>query len=522
MVYRNPDDKVVELRADPDATPKPKPEGPRPLMRELPPAKPFPVDALGDLLGDAAKAIHDRVQAPLAIGAQSVLASATLAVQGHVDVVLPIGDGVVKPVSGYFMTIAVSGERKSASDDQAMRSVEQYENDLRKAYDSKLPDYLNDKAGWESARANAVKKHKGDRAKIKAALDVIGPAPTAPWDPLLTCPEPTYEGLWKLFATGCPSLGLFSTEGGQFIGGFGMSAENRLKTCAGLSDIWDGKPLKRVRSGDGAGVLPNRRLALHLMAQPMVADLVLGDALLAEQGILSRKLIVAPDTAIGERTSREEQPSTAVALKEYSDRLLAILKKPLPLADGTTNQLQPRAVRPTKEAKACLIRFADHVEHAMRPGGELETVRGLANKAMEHAARIAAVFSALVDIERTDIKLKSVKASIEVMEHYIDERVRLSQAAQINGDLRLAEKLRAWLYSRWLEDKVSLPDIYQRGINAIGDQATARKVVALLEGHGWLERIQGGDAVAGVIRRDAWRIVGKKGKDRCTADSPTC
>jgi hypothetical protein len=54
------------------------PEPPRLLMRESPPADPFPIDALGDALEPAARAIHDRVQAPLAICGQSVLAAAQL------------------------------------------------------------------------------------------------------------------------------------------------------------------------------------------------------------------------------------------------------------------------------------------------------------------------------------------------------------------------------------------------------------------------------------------------------------
>src|SRR5262245_55680951 len=68
-----------------------RPEAPRPLMRELPPADPFPVDALGEVLAPAARAVNDRVQAPLAICGQSVLAAANLATQAHVNVVLPIG-----------------------------------------------------------------------------------------------------------------------------------------------------------------------------------------------------------------------------------------------------------------------------------------------------------------------------------------------------------------------------------------------------------------------------------------------
>jgi hypothetical protein len=58
--------------------PEVKAEPPRPLIRDLPPADPYPIDALGDVLAAAARAIHDRVQAPFAICGQSVLAAATL------------------------------------------------------------------------------------------------------------------------------------------------------------------------------------------------------------------------------------------------------------------------------------------------------------------------------------------------------------------------------------------------------------------------------------------------------------
>ena len=48
------------VRAIVAAAPEIKPEPPRPLMRELPPADPFPVAALGSVLGPPARAIHDR------------------------------------------------------------------------------------------------------------------------------------------------------------------------------------------------------------------------------------------------------------------------------------------------------------------------------------------------------------------------------------------------------------------------------------------------------------------------------
>ena len=102
-------------------------------------------------------------------------------------------------------------------------------------------------------------------------LDKLGPAPLAPLEPVLTCPEPTYEGLCKLLAVGQPSVGIFSAEGGQFIGGYGMTDDAKLRTAAGLSSLWDGEPIKRARALDGITVIPGRRVAMHLMAQPDVA-----------------------------------------------------------------------------------------------------------------------------------------------------------------------------------------------------------------------------------------------------------
>src|SRR4029078_3003858 len=82
-------------------------EPPRPLIRELPPADPFPVEALSDVLGYATRAINDRVQSPMSIWEQSTLAAATLAAKGHADVDLPTGH--VKPITNFFLSIAASG-----------------------------------------------------------------------------------------------------------------------------------------------------------------------------------------------------------------------------------------------------------------------------------------------------------------------------------------------------------------------------------------------------------------------------
>lgn len=85
------------------------PESPQPLMREIPPGAPFPMEALGPLR-QAVEAVADISQAPIAIAAQSALSVASLAVQGFADVETLGGDA---PCSLFCLTIAESGERKS-------------------------------------------------------------------------------------------------------------------------------------------------------------------------------------------------------------------------------------------------------------------------------------------------------------------------------------------------------------------------------------------------------------------------
>jgi hypothetical protein len=458
-----------------------KAEPPRPLTRELPPADPFPVDALG-----------------------TVLAAATLAVQGHANVALPMGHA--KPLSSFFVSVAATGERKTAADQEAAWPVRKREAMLRAAFPDEHRHYENAEAAWKKARDAAARKGKGDLARIKQMLDALGPAPPPPLQPILTCSEPTFEGLCKLLAVGWPSVGIFAAEGGQFVGGHGMADDAKLRTASGLSGLWDGEPIKRVRALDGFTVLPGRRVAMHLMVQPDVAAIWFGDRLLAEQGLMSRILMTAPASTSGERIWKEPPPTIGLFIKRYGARLLEIFERPLPLAEGTRNELAPRTVPLSPEARRHWIGFHDYVEQLLGAGGEFEPIRGLANKLPEHAARIGAVLALVDDIEAGEVGTNEMKAGFELAEHYAAEALRLFGSSHVHADLLMAQRLWAWLSSHWGGPTVSLPDVYQRGLNAIGDQATARKLIGILEDHGYVVKIPEGATVAGNRRREAWRI----------------
>jgi hypothetical protein len=417
-----------------------------------------------------------------------------------------VATGEIKPCSLFLLTIAESGERKTACDTWVLRGVREREEQLRENYVTERRLWQNDHDAWSKSRLEILGKAKSREAK-REGLEELGPEPDAPLVPMLLVSEPTYEGLVKLYAAGHPSLGLFSGEAGTFLGGHGMTDEAKARTAAGLSDVWDGTPIKRVRGGDGAVTLPGRRLATHLMAQPAIAALLTRDQLIAGlggQGLINRFLIAAPDTAAGTRLFREAPPEAEAVMLQFQQQVVELLSLPRP---GDRQVLLPRPLPLSPEARREWIAFQHSTEGSIGPGGNLETVRGLGNKLPEHAARLAAVLTLFSNPETPEISAAAMGSGIVLAQFYAEEAIRLADSAQISVDALLAEKVRGWLVHHWSETRVSLPDIYQHGPNAVREKAKARKVVQVLEEHGHLLRIDGGAVIRGAKRRDAWQIV---------------
>ena len=378
-------------------------EPPRPLRRELSPAKAFPIDALGQVLGAATRAIVDKVQCADAIAACSALAAGSLAVQAHADVVLPTGRA--RPLSLYIYTVAASGDRKSAADHEALSPIRR----ASRRWARNIRPNCQVRAGEAGLRYRhgAGGKNHGRTAGNRGRLAGRGRRAVAATHADLTCGEPTLEGLHKLYAIGQPALGLFCDEGGSFIGGHAMCNNNRLRTVAGLSSLWDGAPIKRVRASDGASVLPERRLALHLMAQPDAAARLLSDPVLVDQGFLSRLLVCAPASTAGTRFQRGLKPETEPALRRYGARLLAILETPPNLMAGARNALQPRRLELDKAAKLEWLAYADRVEKRLASGGPLEPIPASPTScpSMPRASRACSPISTIPNASRSPATL---------------------------------------------------------------------------------------------------------------------
>ena len=262
----------------------------------------------------------------------------------------------------------------------------------------------------------------------------------------------------------------------------------KLRTAAGFSALWDGEPIRRVRAIDGVTVLPGRRVAMHLMAQPDVAALWLSDRLLADQGMMSRVLVTAPDLASGTRMWQEPSPESP---RCFDPRLrCAVTRYPGKANAPSTGHTQrigaandPDVIA---EARRLWIAFDDHVESAPSGWRRIRANTRLSQQTARTRSphRCGAVLLA-GDIEAGEVAAAEMEAGIRLAEHYAMEALRLHGAGRITSELREAQQLLVWLQS-WREPVISLPDIYRLGPNSIREAARARRATAILVDHRWI------------------------------------
>lgn len=473
---------------------------PEPLFRELPQSAEFPDEALGPVLAGALEAISKTIQAPRALIGQSLLAAASLAVQPFVNV---LNDGRHSPLSLFAITIGKSGERKSAVDKNALAPHREVEKENIEQYKIAYDNYKRTLLAYEVAKKKALGGRKTPEQILKA-LEDLGMEPQPPLSENMLLEEPTYEATVKNYEEGRPSLGVFSDEGGRFIGGHGMNQENQLKTATGFSSLWDGSSISRSRKGDGTIKLYGKRMALHLMLQYGPALILLSNKLIQEQGLLARCLITYPESTIGTRLYLEHDLRSDPQMKKYSDLMTSILRTKMPMKKENANELSPRDLPLDADAKAVWIVFHNYIEKEMRTGGKFSQITAFGSKAPEQALRIAGILTLLENLDAPCIKLNHLHAAICLIEYYLTEVLRLHGSSSIDSNLIAAQELLEWCQVNHQKIWPSL--ILQYGPNHLRDIETIRKLISILESHGWLINL-GSKKIDGNIHKEVWGVV---------------
>lgn len=497
-----PDITLAELREKFEPAPPPEPE---PLRRPLPPAETYPIAAMGEVLAPAAETLGETVQAPDAIVGASLLAAASLAAMPHADVQV---DGRRVPLGLWHVSIAESGERKSAVDDLALRRHRSAERSAAEVFEMQQREH-NIELEAHKAMAAAARTAKKGRTQSDIAAELKGlEPPTEPLLPWLITSEPTTEGLHRLLALGRGYGGLISDDGGDFLGGHAMSDKNRMRTAAALSHLWDRGEFDRVRGGDGAAKFYGRRLALHLLAQPVVAETILSDPMLTGQGFLARCLLAWPASRAGTRHYVEHDLSTDPAMVNYWQRMGDLLDRQPPLAEGQRNELDPRPLHLSPDAKRLWIQIVNGVEGQIAPGGQLADVKAWASKADQQVLRVAGVLALVDDPAASEIDAETLERAGNIVAWHLGEAARIVGTAAVPTEIRNAEALLKWARENGITATHS-GHLLQYGPRCVRTAKAAKQAMYTLVNHGHAFEMEPGAIIDGKPRRAAWGICGE-------------
>ncbi len=409
----------------------------------------YPLMALGPL-APACEAVAEGGQMAPAMAGQSLLIAAALLAQSLADVRTLAG---TKPLSLYAFTIADSGDGKSTAEAVALHAIQEHQRQESEAYRARL------------AECETSKQAAGD----------------PPRPPYRIMRDGTVEGIRQSFKHGVPSQGVFTSEAAIVVTGYGMTPDNKAKTCGAFNGLWDDGEVSVGRSTSGRVQLYDRRLSMHWLIQPEAALGPVMDPLMSRIGFWPRFLLAWPKPA-APRKAIPFHPERDRRIAAYWRECQRLLERELPKDRSNVSVIEP-----TPEAESLAGRFFELMEVAARDrNGELSVIKPFALRATEQAFRVAGVLAVM---GRHDvIDAAAMRNAIELVGYSLESwRVLLGNPKEIDIKCHAMELI------DWL---VKQPDMAatETAIIRIGPRVTRSRsrrdsALATLEQAGLIRRV---------------------------------
>lgn len=463
-------------------------EAPLPLRNPPQAQEPYPVEAFGSF-ADTVKAFADGIKVPLPMAGASVLTALSFCIQSYANV--HTKDGRDIPTSLFALTIADSGDRKSALDRAVLQAIHSIEKNWYSQYQNEHKAFNTAKLAWE-------KLPKKEREANPFTVQ-------EPSNPTMIMENVNSEGAFRQLKEGRPSVAFSSDEGGSFFGGQAFQKEHVLKTITFFSNLWDGKPIDKVRSGEGASRLYDRRASMHMMLQPHIAEKVLADELMQNQGFLPRFLIACPQSLKGSRLYSEENVRQNLSVIRFYDVCQNLLAQSLNI-DAETGGLTLGSLCLDENAHAVWVKHHNDIETMLVPDGGLTLVSAFASKNAEQALRIAGVLTIAENNASRTIAPNTMARAILLAQWYLKEALRLRQDGTTSPEILKAERLLAWIQSKGYKH-VSMFLVTRKAPNGLRPKKEADACIKTLVEHGYLKKGNGQATVGGRPTNTFWEVV---------------
>jgi hypothetical protein len=381
---------------------------------------------------EAVRAIAEFEQVPFAIAGQCAIGAAAHLAQTRTNAWHPKGNPAGAPCSLFMLSLFGSGEGKSSARRLAFKTIDEAERELRNQHRQKCNEI--------TTQARQLK------GKAREEFMEANPLPD---DPRTQYSDATFEPLAGDFIRGKAAASWDTDEGGQMLGGSSLKADTVVATLGGLTKAFDDGYFERTRSrgnAEGSGVAYNRRLSIHLLAQPAAVAEALTNPLFIGQGFLPRFLFSAPNSLAGTRFITVESLSRSAyadsRLQRYWARCKEIAASP-EYIDPDTNEVTPPLLALDDAAICQWADFKNDIEAELGPLGEYAAIKPSANRVAQQALRLAAVLGCFEGLER--INADCMYRACLLARYSVSEWLRYTDAGTASPLLRNAAYAMDWM-----------------------------------------------------------------------------
>ncbi|PZP64426.1 MAG: hypothetical protein DI604_27050 [Delftia acidovorans] len=461
----------------------------------------YPAHHLPPLLLDAVNDVRRLTKASTPLIAASALCAMATACQGLADVKRPGLSGLT-PLSLYFLTLADSGERKTAADGLFFEPIRRLEKTMRLQYAEGSANFeLDEKIRLAKVRGLERRLEKESKAGRDTTAtegelgQLMRAAPLLPARMRFMLSDITPAALISELSLNPCTAVLHSNEAADLIKGRIM---NNLPM---FNRAWDGQTLDMDRKDQADSQwVEGARLSTGLAVQPHVLEFLCGKGgnYAREVGYLARTLVAFPKSTAGQRfvdgsDNSDSLPSGILTFQSQVHQLL--LKAVERHRDGEAR----RVLTFEPQAAHCWVAFFNHIESRLDPQfGRLSPIKDFAAKAAEHAARMAAIFE-MAQGDAQTISEDSVQRAIAIIVWYLEEFGRLfAKSPEEKNIEKHAEKILVWMRSKSPLFGFGTPRTFtRREIQQSGprprDPESVSLVLQYLLTHGHIQSVFGND-----------------------------
>lgn len=349
----------------------------------------FPISCLPPALQAYLKAVCDYVQIYPEQAILPLLSVLSLCVQGKA-LIKHTGNDYAAQLSLYTLTVANSGERKSASVNLFLKPVLKYQETYNKLHKD---EFSKSKAEIDLLNSRLTSAKKSKKTSIEEvvklqreydSLEIKSPL-------LLNVTNVTAEYLIQEMKKQGEKMAMIDGEGGVFDVMSGMYSKKSQTDIDIYLKAYDGDQIVNGRKSDKKGnekstveptIINDPCLTIGLMTQTDHFEKVMKNEQFIGRGLMQRFLFSFPDTLAGER--KHTSPNIPKEVKEeYENTINRLLNMPTP-------EEKPIILH-DKEAISVFEDYFYHVETGLKPNGIFECIREWANKQVTRCLKIAAI-----------------------------------------------------------------------------------------------------------------------------------